>query len=232
MDNRISKLLFGIAFAVLFAFSNVAVAGDLYLEIRGADVIIEDDSYDTVSDSNQRGQTTFGVGWGLDSVLPGARAYVVAAAGHQETSRFNGDVDFTHAYDDYLAAFEYGKPFGGFFRPYVRAAAGLATQRLEMEVASGEFSDRSYDVAAQGTGGFDLFHRFGEDKDGSDSDPFDFSMGLTTEVGYRWQTAATFDELAKETAGDDQFQTAPSDLGELSSQGIIWDLGIYAGFHF
>ncbi len=206
-----------------------AFADELVAESRVQTSYPVDTSYDYVSSRNALSEWAFGVGWEFDA-LAGLRTLLLfqSVVGRVDESAFAGDFDTGWGRQKVLGGLEWGFDIARYVRPYVRGGVGYSHQFLELYTDGPRRKDHAHDVAGFGSGGVNL------------TLPLPFGgIGVTSQVGYLFQTAATFDEMRfdrdqfdDEYEDEDPWQRQESSVGSLDTNGIFWDLGLHARVEF
>jgi len=219
-------------FLVVSAAAPIA-ADELLTEIRGHASYPFHSSFDLVSDRNVISGFDFGAGWQFDGV-PGLRTLVVfqtTAPGRLDSALFGGETQIEWGRQRVLGVLDFGVSPWVWFRPFVRGGLGYAHQFLAVHSAGPRLKDNAHDLAGFGSGGlnFEFPMSFG-------------GFGVSSEVGYTFQTPATFDELrhdrkAFEEEFEDEEEGDPwtrehSSLGTLNTNGVFWDIGIHLRLAF
>lgn len=214
-----------------------AQAGELQLEIHGSGQHAYDHSFDPFGSGetpNVFGSANFGVGYTLDDLigLDGLAIYGVVGREGLDRERFNADFNFGWRRMLYLAGVEYGYDIGGFFRPFARLTAGVAHQRLELTPPEeATLSESKVGFATRPSAGIELHTPYRNSSPDESSSPLaladNFTLGLTLEAGYLWQTHADYDGLEGPSSerGDDEWSRQGVDLGRLNANGWFWAVG-------
>lgn len=220
------------ALAVLsfFAVSVAAPAfGDeLVAEVRTHASYPFHPSFDVVSDSNVLAGFDFGVGWEWETLgdLRTLLVFQTSAPGRLEASLFGSDANLEWGRQRALAVLDWGVRPWEWFRPFIRGGLGYSHQYLSITTVGPRRKDHAHDLGGFGSGGvqFDYPLSFG-------------GLGLSSELGYTFQTPATFDELRHDRdAFEDEFEDEEegdpwtrenSSLGTLHTNGVFWDIGLH-----
>ena len=216
--------------AVTFAAPRPADAGDLQLGAGVTTAYPSASSFDALSDDNRHGSGGLSVAYSLP--IDHLRVYAELNSTGTERNRFDGDYHFNWQRGMYLAGVDWGPTFGGFFRPFFRVTAGYARHRLQVnpEYAS-NFGQTAHDFATKDSVGFELFLPMA-DPSNPDSPSFAFSenftIGLTAQAGYLWQTKSDYTQMTTDAGGD--WQRSGIDLGRLDASGAFWDMGVFVRF--
>lgn len=193
---------------------------DLIFDMRVLAQYPQDDSFDALSETNTLNNLQLGFGHALDGVFPGLRGYFLYETSlHTTPNLFNESIETSWSQNYFMLAAEWGPTLWDFFRPYARLAGGYALQSFSVDLGDTLLGDYTHDVAFSGSLGFEGFFKLGQ------VGGADFYGAVITEVGYRGQTVAEFDELTPED-DDSAFPTEAVNLGELHTNGVFWDLGI------
>jgi hypothetical protein len=197
-----------------------AFASELALELRVNTQYVTDPSFDALSDENYTVGTQLAIGYDLSLAgIPGLRAYLLFDGTGQDQSRFNNALDLTWERTALMLAADYGPDLWGFFRPSARIGAGYVTQGLEVYTSGRNLTDRAHDFGALGALGFELYVPYSEAFSRA-------TFGLTGQLGYFFQTRATFDGLTAEQDDNDPWIREPVDFGTLNTNGLFWNLGL------
>jgi hypothetical protein len=192
---------------------------ELIFELRTPSFYPTDASFDALSDDDAYSGGMLGAGYDIGRLtVPGLRAYVLYFGGGTDKERFDGALDMSWSRNLFLAAADFGPELYDFFRPSARLGAGYALQWLEFSTTGSPREDYAHDLVGLGSLGFEFFTPEG----------FLGSVRLSFlgEVGYQAQTTATFDEFGADSGEDDPWQRQEASFGELSTNGLFWDLGI------
>lgn len=226
-------------FVVAALFSpHDAEAQEIAAEFRFAGQHAYDPSFDAFGvgeTPNVFTAPTLAFSWGLDEALPfdGLGIYGELTRSGTGAERFSGAYRFHWHRNLYLAGLEYARQLTPHVTPFGRAAVGLSRQIATVEPAGGfAYSQSRVGLASRLAAGLELRTPFAERSEEAPALALsdDYSVGLTLQSGYLFQTNARFDALRPEAAdagGDEEgtWQRSGYDLGTLRSGGWFWAVG-------
>lgn len=223
-------VLAAVALLATTALAPAAFADEVVASTSVSTAYYTDQSFDAISDVDAMSNLVLMGGYQFDA-LGGLRLLgLFQTSTRRSANRFAGDLSAEWGRQRALVLAEYGIDIGRFVRPFARAGLGYAHQVYELYGAGGApLKDHAHDLTAQGSLGLNL--RF----------PISFgAIGLQSDVGYEWQTPATFDELhhskdafdSKYAPEDDPWTREDASVGTLKTQGIFWTAGLFVELEF
>ena len=228
INQRRMKLLFVASVLCVLGASAPAAATqyDLIADVRIQTSYVEDASYDAVAEDDILSSFHLGVGYGLESVLPGLRTYFIyETALNEPMDRLGESTRIEWGQHVFLLAGEWGPELWGFLRPYARVGIGYALQTLDLSTdgASATMYDYAHDFAYTGSAGFEAFWKL----EG-------VTLAFMGQFGYRGQTESEFDELRYDADDlpDDGFEREELSVGTIDTNALFWDLGVGVRFAF
>lgn len=188
----------------------------IFVELRVPTRYATDASFDALSDDNAVTTAQLGAGYDLSRwTVDGLRAYLLYSSVVEDVDRFSGTVGLAWTQYQFLAAADWGPTLWQVLRPSVRLGGGYSLQEIELDIDTGQRDDFAHDVIGFGAVGVTALTPPGLVALGQ--------FGLSTQVGYSIQTAATFDELDSEDGGG--WDRRDIVLGDLDTDGVFWDVG-------
>lgn len=206
---------------------------ELFVEARFGGQHAYSPSFDALGSGetpNVYGVNTVGAGYRFGEALglSGFGVVGIVETGAVENRRFDEAYDFEWRRTLLLAGLQYDRPLGtgSWFRPFVRAAAGVAPQRLTVTPEGDDaFTQAHTPFALQPSGGIEVhtpYNSGGVDRPALSISKH-FALGATAQIGYLWQPKTHYDALTAED--DDRWSRSGLDFGPLDAAGWFWSFG-------